>query len=266
MRFWAIGFAFLVLLSSCKKFIKYNANEIRLDEKYRNLNPKNIDNLKSKAPKDSFRFIVISDSQRSYDELDDFVKKANSYDDISFVVLNGDITDFGLPNEYLWITERMQKLSFPFIVVIGNHDMLGNGREIYKQMFGPENFSFSYSGYRFIFSNSNSREATRNELLPDTSWLKREVSSTAVQEKIFVFAHLAPFSGDFDRALEPAYARMLTESGKVEYSIHGHEGVFISTQAYGPPVNYLVVNSLNKRTYLLINVNRDGIKAEQLFF
>lgn len=266
MRFWAIGFTFLFLFSSCKKFIKYNANEIRLEEKYHNLNPKNINNLRSKAPKDSFSFIVISDSQRSYDELDDFVKKANSYHDISFVVLNGDITDFGLQNEYLWIAERMQKLSFPFIVVIGNHDMLGNGREIYKQMFGPENFSFSYSGYRFTFLNSNSKEARRSELLPDTSWLKRELSSTAVQEKIFVFAHLGPFSGDFDRALEPVYARMLAENGKVEYSIHGHEGAFISTQAYGPPVNYLVANSINKRTYLLIKVNSDGIKAEQLFF
>lgn len=266
MRFWAIGFTFLFLLSSCKKFIKYNANEIRLEEKYRNLNPKNINNLKSKAPKDSFNFIVISDSQRSYDELDDFVKRANSYKDISFVVLNGDITDFGLQDEYVWITERMQKLSSPFIVVIGNHDMLGNGREIYKQMFGPENFSFSYAGYSFIFLNTNSREARPNEILPDTSWLQRELNSTPLQESIFVLAHIPPMGGDFDRTIEPVYARTLTENGRVVYSIHGHEGLSYWWQPYGPPVNYLGVNSLSKRTFVLININRDNIKVEEVFF
>ena len=266
MRSWAVGFTFLFFLSSCEKLVKYNANEIDLEEKYRNLNTKNLDRLRSTTPKNSFSFIVISDSQRSYDELNDFVKKANSNGEISFVVLNGDITDFGLQTEYLWITQRMQKLSFPFIVVIGNHDMMGNGREIYRQMFGAENFSFSYSGYRFIILNSNSREAKLNERLPDTAWLKRELSSTSSQEKIFVLAHIPPMGGDFDRVIEPVYSRMLTENGRVVYSIHGHEGIFYLWQPYGPPVNYLGINSLNKRTYVLINVTSDAIKVEQLFF
>ena len=59
---------------------------------------------------------------------------------------------------------------------------------------------------------------------------------------------------------------MLTENGKVVYSIHGHEGKLISQQVYGPPVNYLVVNSLRTRTYQLINVGKDGITIEQVGF
>jgi len=266
MRSWFVVPIFIFLLTSCKKVFRYNSSEIRLEENYRNLNSKNISTILSASGKESFNFLVISDSQRSYDQLDDFVKKANSLKDISFVVLDGDITDFGLQTEYLWIAERMQKLSFPFITVIGNHDMLGNGREVYKEMFGAENFSFSYSGYRFVFLNSNSREARPNEILPDTSWMRNELAASPLQEKIFVFAHIPPLGGDFSRTLEPVYARLLTENGRVLYSIHGHEGLSYLWQPFGPPVNYLGINSLNKRNYAFIHVDKDEVRVEQSYF
>jgi len=255
-----------ILSSSCKKIFSYSANEIKIGEKDRNQNIKNIERLQSKEQKDSFRFVVISDCQRFYEEIDEFVGKINRYPDISFVVLNGDITDFGLRAEYLWISQRLQKLSLPFLVVIGNHDMLGNGRELYKQMFGPENFGFSYSGYKFIALNSNSQEVGHNGSLPDTSWLQQELSSTPSQEKIFVFAHLAPFSGDFDRSLEQAYVKILASNGNVAYSIHGHEDISYLGQPYGPPVNYLVANSIKEESFVLINVNNNDITVEEIFF
>src|SRR6187455_3237714 len=198
-----------ILSSSCKKLFSYSANEIQIEEKDKNQNIKNIERLQSKEPNDSFRFVVISDCQRFYDEMDEFVDKINKYPGISFVLLNGDLTDFGLRSEYLWISQRLQKLSFPFLVVIGNHDMLGNGRELYKQMYGPENFGFSFSGHKFIVLNSNSQEVGHNGSLPDTTWLQQELSATPSQQKIFIISHIAPFSGDFDRSLEQPYVRML---------------------------------------------------------
>ena len=264
-----LSFAILllsILPCSCKKLFTYSANEIQIEEKDRNQNVKNIERLQSKAQNDSFRFVVISDTQRFYEEMDDFVEKVNSYPGISFVVLNGDMTDFGLRSEYLWMSDRLQKLAFPFFVVIGNHDMLGNGRELYKQMFGPENFSFKYSGYKFIVLNSNSKEVGYNGTLPDTTWLQKELSVTPSQEKIFVLAHLAPFSGDFDRSLEQPYVRILKNYGNVIYSIHGHEGTSYSGQPYGPPVNYLVINSLKERSFVVINVNANNTSVEEIFF
>src|SRR5262245_12122395 len=99
-------FSLFCLLCSCKKLFTYNKNEIQLDEKNRHQNIKNIELLRSKSQNTPFRFVVISDTQRFYDELDEFVKKINRYPGISFVVVNGDITDFGLRSEYLWISER----------------------------------------------------------------------------------------------------------------------------------------------------------------
>jgi predicted phosphodiesterase len=194
------------------------------------------------------------------------VEKINRYRDISFVVLNGDLTDFGLRSEYLWISQRLQKLSTPSLVVIGNHDMLGNGRELYKQLYGPENFGFSFSGYKFIVLNSNSQEVGHNGSLPDTTWLQQELATTPSQQKIFILSHIAPFSGDFDRSLEQAYVRMLANNENVIYSIHGHEDISYLGQPYGPPVNYLVVNTIKERSFVLIKVKSNNTEVEKIFF
>jgi len=266
MRFLFTNLVLSIFLLSCEKTFTYNANEIQIEEKDRDQNTKNLERLRSKPQNGSFNFIVISDTQRFYEELDDFVEKVNSYPNISFVVVNGDITDFGLRSEYLWISQRLQKLSFPFFVVIGNHDMLGNGRELYKQMYGPENFGFSFSGHKFIVLNSNSQEVGHNGSLPDTTWLQQELSATPSQQKIFIISHIAPFSGDFDRSLEQAYVRILTNNGNVIHSIHGHEGISYSGQPYGPPVNYLVVNSIKERSFVLIKVDTNDTEVEKVLF
>ena len=266
VRFLLTAMLLSVFLISCEKTFTYNPNEIRIEEKDKNQNTKNLERLQSKGQKDSFCFVVISDTQRFYDEMDDFVEKVNSYPDISFVVLNGDITDFGLRSEYLWISQRLQKLTFPFLAVIGNHDMLGNGRELYKQMFGPENFGFSYSGYKFIVLNSNSKEVGYNGSVPDTTWLHQELSATSPQQKIFVFAHVSPMSSDFDPSLETPYSTILANNGKVIYSIHGHEDISYLGQPYGPPVNYLIVNSIKEKSFVLINVNSNDITVEEISF
>jgi Icc protein len=266
MRFLFSILVVSFFLISCRKTFTYNANEIQIEEKVRDQNTKNIERLRSKSENDSFNFVVISDTQRFYDELDDFVEKVNSYPNISFVVVNGDMTDFGLRSEFLWTSHRLQKFSFPSLVIIGNHDMLGNGRELYKQLYGPENFGFSFSGYKFIALNSNSQEVGHNGSLPDTTWLQQELSATPSQQKIFILSHLAPFSGDFDRSLEQPYVRMLTNNGNVIYSIHGHEGISYLGQSYGPPVNYLVVNSIKERSFVIIKVKSNNTEVEEIFF
>jgi len=133
-------------------------------------------------------------------------------------------------------------------------------------MFGPENFGFSFSGYKFIVLNSNSQEVGHSGSLPDTTWLKQELAATPSQQRIFIVSHLAPFSGDFDRSLEQPYVRMLANNGNVIYSIHGHEDISYLGQPYGPPVNYLVVNTIKERSFVLIKVKSNNTEVEKIFF
>ena len=264
----ALILVFLLFFHSCKKLQQYHPNEVRLEESERNLNEKNILRLNVEPKKASFRFVVMGDPQRFYDELADLVKKVNSYKDISFVLLNGDITDFGLNREYKWVLRELNKLSIPFIVVIGNHDMLANGRQVYQQMFGPENFSFEYNDYRFVCLNTNSREVGFNGSVPDTAWLKQEVNTGSAREPrgIFVFSHVPPTDADFDSRLSGSYSSILTNSNKVLYSIHAHQHHYSSGQPFGPPVNYLGVGSLEKRSVLLLSVHQDSTHVEQIPF
>ena len=97
---------FLFFLTSCKDPFLYNINEVRLNEDERNLNAKNIQKIQMLAPADTLKFILIGDSQRFYDEVEDFVTHVNGLKNISFVLLAGDITDFGLNKEYRWINNR----------------------------------------------------------------------------------------------------------------------------------------------------------------
>ncbi|MFN4315414.1 MAG: metallophosphoesterase family protein [Chitinophagaceae bacterium] len=260
---WIIA---LILFSfcSCSKMIQYHPNEIRLDEEDRNLNDKNIARIAALPHQDSFKIVVIGDTQRFYDELDDFVAEVNQRDDISFVLINGDITDFGINREFKWISRSLRRLNVPFVSVIGNHDMLANGRQLFREMFGAENFQFSYSGYQFICLNTNALEDGFEGTIPDLAWLESALDSNQHSSEAFVFSHIPPFDNDFDPALESGYVDVLLQSGRVRYSIHAHQHRYTLTQPYGPELNLLVVADMNKRKYAVLSINNGIQHIEQV--
>jgi hypothetical protein len=259
-----LAIAASLLLGGCKKFIQYHPNEIRLEEEDRDLNAKNLAKIQQLPAADSFKFVVIGGTQRFYDELDDFVKAINQRDDISFVLINGDITDFGINKEFKWISRSLRKLKMPFIGIIGNHDMLANGRQLYQLMFGPENFSFTYSGYHFVCVNTNALEDGFEGTIPDLNWLSNTLGALPAGEEAFVFSHIPPMDGDFDPALVQPYVDVLRDAGNVNYSIHGHQHRYSLTQPYGPDLNFLVVADMKKRFYVTVTVHNGIEQIEQV--
>ena len=254
------------LLLSCKDLFQYSPNEVRLEEEQRDLNAKNIRKILSTPLKDTFRFAVFGDSQRFYEEMDDLVTAVNKRKDLSFVVLNGDITDFGLNREYRWIQERLARFNVPYLAVIGNHDMLANGRLVYQKMFGPENFSFTSGQSKFIFLNSNSRETGFDGSIPDLGWLKKELADSTGIQHSFVFCHVAPYHADFDPGLELPYSKLLSGTPSIEMSIHGHEHGFNIYAPYNDGVPYLVTGSINRRSFCIITVTKEGHAWERVFY
>lgn len=76
---------------------EYHPYDTRLDKKYKNINAKNLEELTAKdRHSDTVRFVFMGDSQRWYDETEDFVKHVNRRNDMDFVVHGGDISDFGM--------------------------------------------------------------------------------------------------------------------------------------------------------------------------
>ncbi|MFN2457055.1 MAG: metallophosphoesterase [Chitinophagaceae bacterium] len=259
-------FFLLVGVLSCKGLFQYSPNEIRLEDSEKNLNAKNIQKIQSLVNGDSVKFILIGDSQRFYDEVEEFVSEVNQLQNIAFVVLAGDITDYGLNKEFQWINRSLSKLRIPYVAVIGNHDMLANGRFVYKEMFGPENFSFSYNKNKFICLNSNSLEVGYNGSLPDISWLTHQLSDLANYNHAFVISHIPPFDVAFDKKLEQSYVSLLAASKKVKLSMHGHQHRYQLSEPYGDGIKYLVIGSQNKRNYAIVTVWNDQYKIEEIYY
>jgi 3',5'-cyclic-AMP phosphodiesterase len=256
------GIIAAILLCSCK-YVMYHPDEVIPNEKH--LNADNIRKLESLTSKNLFRFVLVGDTQRFYDELDDFIDHINSQNDIAFVLFNGDMVDFGLNREYNWIAARLTRLRMPYIVVMGNHDMLANGQLIFREMFGPENFTFEYSGSKFICANTNSREYGMDGSVPNISWLESELRDTAFRN-IFILSHVPPYSVDFDRNLEPVFASIISSNPKTRLSMHGHEHHYRQLTPYADGLEYMITAAGDKRNYALITVAENQYSIEQKFY
>lgn len=250
------------LCASCDNIL-YSPNVVDPSEK--NLNAINIDKIAKLTPKTDFDFILMGDTQRFYDELEEFVGHANGLTDVEFILVDGDLVDFGLNREYNWIAEKFARLNKPYVAVIGNHDMLANGRRIYNEMFGAEEFTFWYGGNKFICLNTNSREVEYDGSLPNMPFLKKELADTSARN-IFVLSHVPPFSGDFDSTLQKPFADALAAQPRVRLSMHGHDHSYSFGYPYKDGVPYVVASYTKDRSYARVKVRGTTVSVTEEFY
>lgn len=243
------------VLAGCG-LLEYSPNQTHVPAAERHLTARNLSRLSQQPqlPDDTVRFVFIGDSQRFYDEAEELVASVNQQPAIDFVVVAGDISDFGLVREMRWVHHRLQKLRVPYLTVIGNHDQVGNGRLIYQQVFGPLNYSFVYAGTRFVFVDTNSREYGFNGHVPDLAWLSRQLADTVGVRRQVVVCHVPPTDADFDSTLTAPYARLLRQSPRLTLHLAGHVHRYTASQPFHDGVPYLTTYSFAKHRYLILSV------------
>ncbi len=128
------------------------------------------------------RFAVIGDSQGRNSILAKVVEGINT-EDIDFLVHLGDMVPSGKQSEYDTFFETMAELKHPYYAVPGNHDIRGDGSDIYMQHFGPMEHYFDYRSHRFIFVDTSAATLTSSQL----DWLE-----TALGENMpsLIFMHV----------------------------------------------------------------------------
>ena len=98
---------YLILSVGCLLFtgcdlIDYHPYDVRIEGET-DINAHHIEQIEAAClGKDTIRFVTMGDSQRWYDETEDFVNHLNLRNDIDFVIHGGDMSDFGLTDEFLW--------------------------------------------------------------------------------------------------------------------------------------------------------------------
>lgn len=101
-------------------------------------------------------FVHLSDihvgSSTGAEDLRRTVKDINLNDSLQFVVISGDITEFGADEEIKLAKQILDSLRIPWHIVPGNHD--GNwsesGANTFKKVFGSETFYFKAGKYIFL--------------------------------------------------------------------------------------------------------------------
>ncbi|MDA3904813.1 MAG: metallophosphoesterase [Bacteroidales bacterium] len=269
-----IALKILLLISifinvACESMFDYSSYVIDFEGKDKDVHQTNIDRLLRKDGNDTIRIAFTGDSHRFYDELEDFVNAVNSLNEnnpIDFVVHVGDISDFGLPQQYLWGNSYLLNLDYPYFVVLGNHDLVGNGGMAYNEMFGEFNFSFIYQNIKFVFVNTNSREFNFNGNVPNINWLNVQLQPGDDFENAIVIFHVPPMDGDCDPRLEEDFHSAIAKYDNVIFTIHGHSHNHEIYTPYVDSIPYINVYGVQYEKFNIINIIDDTFEIETCNF
>ena len=107
-----------------------------------------------------FKFAQITDTHvgghTGAEDLKRTIQDLNQRNDIDFVILSGDATEFGADEELKLVKEILADLKLPLYIIPGNHDSnwSESGANSFRKVFGGETFFFEHKGYQFIGTTS----------------------------------------------------------------------------------------------------------------
>ena len=265
MKRTLLSFFFAIFLCSCTDF-EYSPHEVYDRSSPTGLNDKNLARLQQASVDDTLRFIVSGDSQVAQNNTGQFVEAVNQIAGIDLVFLAGDISEFGTLQEMEWVVRDFEKLKAPYFGVIGNHDLQGNGAEVFKKMFGDLNFSFGYGGVKFVCHDTNGREYKFNGKVPDLGWLQSEISTGGANQFFVAVGHVRPYSTDFDPALSTPYSDALNSNPNMLASFYGHDHSFGEYHPNNSRIPFIVTTSLGERGFLLVEIVNGRLSYERVNF
>jgi len=217
--------------------------------------------------KKSVRFAVLSDTQRWYDETHEAVRSINARGDIDFVVHCGDLTDFGLTKEFVWMRDELQALRPPYVALLGNHDCLGTGADVFRRMYGSPDFAFTAGPVHFLCLNTNAYEYDYSVAVPDFAFIRadREALPEGVTRTVAAM-HAAPLTEQFNNNVAPFFQAELHRFPGLSFCLCGHGHTTTQTDVFGDGILYYECGSAAKRRYLVFTIDEEGVEYEEVAY
>ncbi|MGN1216088.1 MAG: PQQ-binding-like beta-propeller repeat protein [Candidatus Cryptobacteroides sp.] len=117
-----------------------------------------------------------SEGSRSVVDLRRCISDINGRGNLDFVMVAGDLTDFGTDEELAAVRNMLDSLDRPYYVVPGNHDAKWSesGCNTFRKVFGYETFEFLCKGWRFVGCSCGPDMRMAPALVPQESmeWLR----------------------------------------------------------------------------------------------
>lgn len=177
---------------------------------------------------EAIKFAHVSDthigSNNADMDLRRTVQDINNDPTLQFVVISGDITEFGADKEIKLAKQILDSLNKPWYIVPGNHD--GNwsesGANIFKQVFGSETFKFKAGKYVFLGTacGPNMRMGPGQIPRENIEWLD-SVLKTIPDNTPVIFVNHYPMDAGLNNWFE-ALDRLKTKDIELILCGHGH--------------------------------------------
>lgn len=177
----------------------------------------------------AFKFAFLSDthigSNTAAEDLRRSVRDINADSSLAFVVVTGDITEFGTDEELKLARQILDSLQRPWHIVAGNHDSnwSESGNNSFLTVFGSETFAFTYGGYLFAGTSSgpNMRMGPGQVPRENIVWLDSVLQNLPNPQMPVVYLNHYPQTADQNNWYE-ALDRLKKRNVQLILCGHGH--------------------------------------------
>lgn len=177
----------------------------------------------------TFKFAQVTDTHvggsTGADDLRSTVQDLNNQKDIDFVILSGDVTEFGSDQELALAKGILDSLNLPLYVIPGNHDSnwSESGANSFRKVFGAETFFFEHKGYQFIGTTSGPNMRMSPGQIPRENlvWMDSVFKANPDAEKPLIAINHYPLDSSLNNWFE-SIDRIKTRNVQLALCGHGH--------------------------------------------
>lgn len=258
-------FLVIVLFSNCNKF-EYHPYDVNISGQT-NVNAENIKQiLQTCDGKDTLRVVFTGDTQGWFDDTKDLIASVNNLEKVDFVVHGGDVSDYGMTKEFMLQRDILNTFKVPYVVLLGNHDCLGTGKDVYNKIFGQENFNFIVSGVNFVCINTNALEFDYSNPIPDFDFLENQIADSAKYQRTIINMHAKPYNEQFNNNVAKVFEYYVTRFKGLLFCTCAHSHNTAQEDIYGDGVMYYTCACANNRQYNLITITPNGYEFQVIDF
>ena len=256
-----------MMLVGCDSLFDYHPYDTRFDGET-NINKVNIARIETSCrDNDTLHVAFISDTHNNYSDLADMVSDINRRDSIDFVVHLGDLSDTGTTKEFVWTRDELSRLRPPYVALIGNHDFLGTGEEVYNAMFGDFDFSFIAGRIKFLCLNTNATEYDYIAAVPNFDFMEEHFTAdSTLYDRTVVCMHARPYSDQFNNNVAKSFEYYVWHMKSTLFCINGHDHSQNADDIYGDGMIYYGVDAAYHRNYMLFTFTPYGYSYEIVSF